>query len=86
MVYLGLLPTAIGFTTWAFALQPVIGGTPRVDDLPRPARGDRHGVCWCSARCARRSAIAGGALCIGRVVGARSAGALPWRRAAVADA
>ena len=40
LVYLGVFPTAIAFTTWAFAPYRHDGRPPRVDDLPGP--GDRH--------------------------------------------
>jgi drug/metabolite transporter (DMT)-like permease len=82
MVYLGLFPTAIGFTTWAFALSRSSAGRlgsttylvpPVVIVMAWLLLGEVPPVL----------AIAGGALCIGGVIVARSRGALPWRRRAL---
>ena len=43
VVYLGVFPTAIAFTTYAFALEPHERQQPRRHDLPGPADHDRDG-------------------------------------------
>jgi drug/metabolite transporter (DMT)-like permease len=75
LVYLGVFPTAIGFTTWAFALSRTpagrLGSTtylipPVVIVISWLLLGEVPAVL----------AIAGGALCIGGVIVARSRGSL----------
>ena len=80
LVYLGLFPTAIAFTTWAFALNRTAAGRlgsmtylvpPLVIAMSWAILGEVPSV----------AAIAGGALCIGGVIVARSRSfALPTRR------
>lgn len=81
LVYLGLFPTSIAFTTWAYALRRTAAGRlgsttylvpPIVVVLGFLVLGEVPAP----------AVIAGGALCIGGVVVARSTG-LPWRRRAV---
>ncbi len=71
VVYLGLFPTAIAFTTWAYALRHTPAGrlgsttylvTPIVIVLGWLALGEAPSI----------AALAGGVLCIGGVVVARS--------------
>ena len=85
MVYLGLFPTAIGFTTWAFALGRTTAGRlgsmtylipPIVIVMSMLLLGEVPPPL----------AIAGGVLCIAGVVVARSPGAVRWRRAAATGA
>jgi drug/metabolite transporter (DMT)-like permease len=80
MIYLGLFPTAIGFTTWAFALGRTTAGRlgsttylipPIVIVMSMLLLGEVPPPV----------AIAGGVLCIGGVVVARSRGMVRWRRA-----
>ena len=54
-VYLGLVPTAIGFSTWAYALARTDAGQAGLDDLPRAADRGAAGLDH-----ARRGAAAGG--------------------------
>ncbi len=44
VVYLGVFPTAIAFTTYAYALRTMSRQQPRRDDLPGPADHDRDGL------------------------------------------
>jgi drug/metabolite transporter (DMT)-like permease len=82
MVYLGLFPTAIGFTTWAFALSRSAGRLGSTTYLVPPVV---IVMAWLLlGEVPPALAIAGGALCIGGVVVARSRGTLPWRRRVVA--
>lgn len=85
MVYLGLFPTAIGFTTWAYALNRTTAGRlgsttylvpPIVIVMSLFVLGEVPPVL----------SIAGGVLCIAGVIVARSRGSLPWRRATPAEA
>jgi drug/metabolite transporter (DMT)-like permease len=80
MIYLGLFPTAIGFTTWAFALGRTTAGRlgsttylipPIVIVMSMLLLGEVPPPV----------AIVGGVLCIGGVVVARSRGMVCWRRA-----
>ena len=83
MVYLGLFPTAIGFTTWAFALSRSSAG--RLGSTTYLVPPVVIVMAWLVlGEVPPALAIAGGALCIGGVIVARSRGALPWRRRAVA--
>jgi len=79
MVYLGLFPTAIGFTTWAFALGRSSAGKlgsmtylvpPIVIVMSLAVLGEVPPPL----------ALLGGALCIAGVIVARSRSSLPWRR------
>ena len=79
MVYLGLFPTAIGFTTWAFALGRTTAGRlgsttylvpPIAIVMSALILGEAPPI----------AAVAGGALCIAGVIVARSRRVLPWRR------
>ena len=83
VIYLGLFPTAVAFTTWAFALSRTAAGTlgsttylvaPIVIVMALVILGEVPS--WL--------AIAGGALCIGGVVVARSTGMRPSRTSAAA--
>ena len=85
MVYLGLFPTAIGFTTWAYALKRTTAGRlgsttylvpPIVIVMSLVVLGEVPPML----------SIAGGVLCIAGVIVARSRGSLPWRRATTAEA
>jgi drug/metabolite transporter (DMT)-like permease len=83
MIYLGLFPTAIGFTTWAFALSRSSAG--RLGSTTYLVPPVVIGMAWLLlGEVPPALAIAGGALCIGGVIVARSRGAFPWRRRAVA--
>ena len=44
IVYLGALPTAVGFTTWAYALARSTAGRHGRAHLPRAAAHDPHGL------------------------------------------
>ena len=44
IVYLGVFPTAVAFTTWAYALHPHRRGSPVADDVPRPRHRHAGGV------------------------------------------
>ena len=85
MVYLGLFPTAIGFTTWAYALNRTTAGRlgsttylvpPIVIVMSLFVLGEVPPML----------SIAGGVLCIAGVIVARSRGSLPWRRTTPAEA
>ncbi|HEU0244721.1 MAG TPA: DMT family transporter [Candidatus Limnocylindrales bacterium] len=83
MVYLGLFPTAIGFTTWAFALSRSSAG--RLGSMTYLVPPVVIGMAWLLlGEVPPALAIAGGALCIAGVIVARSRGTLPWRRTLVA--
>jgi drug/metabolite transporter (DMT)-like permease len=83
MVYLGLFPTAIGFTTWAFALSRSSAG--RLGSMTYLVPPVVIGMAWLLlGEVPPALAIAGGTLCIAGVIVARSRGTLPWRRAVVA--
>jgi drug/metabolite transporter (DMT)-like permease len=82
MIYLGLFPTAVAFTTWAFALSRTAAGklgsttylvAPIVIVMAFVILGEVPS--WL--------AIAGGVLCIGGVIVARSTGLRPARRRVV---
>ena len=70
LVYLGVFPTAIAFTTYAFALAPHERQQPRRHDLPRPADHDRAGLVFLS-EAPPAMAYAGGALALVGVAVAR---------------
>jgi drug/metabolite transporter (DMT)-like permease len=79
MVYLGLFPTAIGFTTWAYALgRSSAGRLGSMTYLVPPIVIVMSLVLLGEAPVPL--AILGGALCIAGVIVARSRGSLPWRR------
>ncbi len=79
VVYLGLFPTAIGFTTWAFALhRSSAGGLGSMTYLIPPVA---IVMAWLLlGEIPPVLAFAGGALCIAGVVVARSRGSLRRRR------
>jgi drug/metabolite transporter (DMT)-like permease len=85
MVYLGLFPTAIGFTTWAFALNRSSAGRLGATTYLVPPIAIVLGALMLGEVPAPL-AIAGGALCIAGVIVARSRGSLPWRRARPTEA
>jgi drug/metabolite transporter (DMT)-like permease len=78
LVYLGLFPTAIAFTTWAFALRRVSAG--RLGSLTYLIPPVVIGLGWLLlSEVPTTIALAGGALCIVGVVVARST-VRPWAR------
>ena len=78
MVYLGLFPTAIGFTTWAYALSRSSAG--RLGSMTYLVPPVVIAMAWLVlGEVPPALAIAGGALCIVGVIVARSRGGLPWR-------
>ncbi|MEO5964270.1 MAG: DMT family transporter [Candidatus Limnocylindrales bacterium] len=82
MVYLGLFPTSIGFTLWAFALNRSTAGRLGSTTYLVPPIAILMG--WALlGEIPPVLGIAGGVLCIGGVIVARSRGSLPWQRAAV---
>jgi drug/metabolite transporter (DMT)-like permease len=82
MVYLGLFPTAIAFTTWAFALSRTAAG--RLGSTTYLVAPIVIVMAWgMLGEVPSWLAIAGGALCIAGVVVARSGG---LRRPAVTSA
>ena len=85
LIYLGLFPTSIAFTTWAFALKRTPAGRLGSTTYLVPPIVIVLG--WLVLREAPAvAAIVGGTLCVGGVAVARS-GRLRWpRRAAVAPA
>jgi drug/metabolite transporter (DMT)-like permease len=79
MIYLGLFPTAIGFTTWAFALgRTTAGRLGSTTYLVPPIAIVMSALIL--GEVPTIVAVAGGALCIAGVIVARSRGSLPWRR------
>jgi drug/metabolite transporter (DMT)-like permease len=85
MVYLGLFPTAIGFTTWAYALRRTTAGRLGAMTYLVPPIVIVMGLVVLGELPPPLS-IAGGVLCIAGVIVARSRGSLPWRRTVAADA
>jgi drug/metabolite transporter (DMT)-like permease len=84
LVYLGLFPTAIAFTTWAFALRRMPAG--RLGSLTYLIPPVVIGLGWLLlSEVPTTIALAGGALCIVGVVVARSTGR-PWARRSAAPA
>jgi drug/metabolite transporter (DMT)-like permease len=73
LVYLGLVPTAIGFATWAFALGRTSAGRLGAMTYLVPPVAILLGWALLS-EVPPSMAIAGGALCIGGVIIARSTG------------
>jgi drug/metabolite transporter (DMT)-like permease len=75
IVYLGIFPTAIAFTTWAFALNRTSAG--RLGSTSYLVPPVAIGLAWLLlAEVPPALALVGGALCIGGVVVARSRGRL----------
>lgn len=71
VVYLGVFPTAIAFTTWAFALKRTTAGPLGSTTYLVPPVA--IGLAWLVlGEVPPLMAIAGGALCIGGVIVARS--------------
>jgi drug/metabolite transporter (DMT)-like permease len=81
MVYLGLAPTAIGFTTWAYALSRSSAGRLGSMTYLVPPIAIALSVLLLG-EVPPALAVVGGALCVAGVIVARSRGALPWRRPA----
>jgi drug/metabolite transporter (DMT)-like permease len=83
IVYLGVFPTALAFTTWAFALKRTTAG--KLGSTTYLVPPVAIGLAWLMLNEAPPAlAFIGGALCIGGVIVARSRGRLPFltRRAA----
>lgn len=85
MVYLGLFPTAIGFTTWAYALSRTTAGRLGSTTYLVPPIAIVMSL-FVLNEVPPLLSIVGGVLCVLGVIVARSRGTLPRRRAAVADA
>jgi drug/metabolite transporter (DMT)-like permease len=85
MIYLGLFPTAIGFTTWAYALSRTTAGKLGSTTYLVPPIVIVMSLVVLSEVPPLLS-IAGGVLCVLGVIVARSHGALPWRRPAPVEA
>jgi len=85
MVYLGLFPTAIGFTTWAYALNRTTAGRLGSTTYLVPPIVIVMSL-FILNEVPPLLSIAGGVLCVLGVIVARSRGTLPWRRAASAEA
>jgi drug/metabolite transporter (DMT)-like permease len=85
LVYLGVFPTALAFTTWSFALHRTTAG--RLGALTYLVPPIVVVMGWAVlGEVPPALAIAGGALCIAGVIVARSKGApLRWRRSAAAE-
>jgi len=85
LLYLGAFPTAVAFTTWAFALSRTSAGRLGSTTYLVPAIAITMG--WLVlGEAPPPAAIVGGAIAIGGVVIARSSPARPRTRAAVAPA
>jgi drug/metabolite transporter (DMT)-like permease len=81
IVYLGIFPTAIAFTTWAFALNRTTAG--RLGSTTYLVPPVAIGLAWLMLNEVPPAlAFAGGALCIGGVIVARSRGRLGFGRTA----
>jgi len=79
IVYLGIFPTAIAFTTWAFALNRTSAG--RLGSTTYLVPPVAIGLAWLMLNEVPPAlAFAGGALCIGGVIVARSRGRFGVRR------
>ncbi len=79
IVYLGIFPTAIAFTTWAFALNRTTAG--RLGSTTYLVPPVAIGLAWLMLNEVPPAlAFLGGALCIGGVIVARSRGRLGIRR------
>ncbi len=80
IVYLGIFPTAIAFTTWAFALNRTTAGRLGSTSYLVPPMAIL--MAWLVlAEVPPALTFVGGALCIGGVIVARSRGRSPLRRA-----
>jgi drug/metabolite transporter (DMT)-like permease len=78
IVYLGIFPTAIAFTTWAFALNRTSAG--RLGSTTYLVPPVAIGLAWLMLNEVPPAlALAGGALCIGGVIVARSRGGFGLR-------
>jgi drug/metabolite transporter (DMT)-like permease len=85
VVYLGLFPTALAFTTWAFALSRVTAGKLGATTYAVPALTVL--MSWVVlSELPSALAVVGGVLCLTGVAVARSKRAVRLRRAAVAPA
>jgi drug/metabolite transporter (DMT)-like permease len=83
IVYLGIFPTAIAFTTWAFALNRTTAG--RLGSTTYLVPPVAIGLAWLIlSEVPPALAFVGGALCIGGVIVARSRGRIRFRRVASA--
>ncbi len=83
IVYLGIFPTAIAFTTWAFALNRTTAG--RLGSTTYLVPPVAIGLAWLMLNEVPPAlAFLGGALCIGGVIVARSRGRLTLGRRATA--
>ena len=84
LVYLGLFPTAVAFTTWAFALNRTAAG--RLGSMTYLVPPVVIAMSWAIlGEVPSVAAIAGGVLCIGGVIVTRSRTfALPFRRSVAA--
>ncbi len=79
IVYLGIFPTALAFTTWAFALNRTTAG--RLGSTTYLVPPVAIGLAWFMLNEVPPAlAFVGGALCIGGVIVARSRGRLGLRR------
>jgi drug/metabolite transporter (DMT)-like permease len=77
IVYLGVFPTAIAFTTWAFALNRTSAG--RLGSTTYLVPPVAIGLAWLMlGEVPPALALLGGAFCIGGVVVARSLGRIGW--------
>ena len=85
MVYLGMFPTAIGFTTWAYALNRTTAGRLGSTTYLVPPIVIVMSL-FILNEVPPLLSIAGGVLCVLGVIVARSRGSLPWRRTASAEA
>jgi len=83
IIYLGIFPTAIAFTTWAFALNRTTAG--RLGSTTYLVPPVAIGLAWLMLNEVPPAlAFVGGALCIGGVIVARSRGRLGFGRRASA--
>jgi drug/metabolite transporter (DMT)-like permease len=77
VIYLGVFPTAIAFTTWAFALNRTSAG--RLGSTTYLVPPVAVGLAWLMlGEVPPALALLGGAFCIGGVVVARSRGRIRW--------
>lgn len=65
-IYLGLFPTAVGFSFWAYALALTSGGRMGAIGISRPAGGDRDGMGGAGRRTAGARAPRGRSMPWGR--------------------
>jgi drug/metabolite transporter (DMT)-like permease len=84
IAYLGIFPTALAFTTWAFALNRTSAG--RLGSTTYLVPPVAIGLAWLILNeVPPPIAFVGGALCIGGVIVARSRGRLPFMRQSPAE-